>query len=163
MRGAAAPQFVALLFRLASIWLMLTAFNIDTSVNIVLTVIAVQVAASLIPLTPQGAGVQQALLISALVGVASTTSIAAYAVGQQLAFAVFNAAFGLVALAFVFKTTDWRSLMRAGKAEKEAEDANVPYEHDNYGDDTWASKHPDIDSQTTLEYDRDLPEAPRDY
>jgi hypothetical protein len=69
-----------------------------------------------------------------------------------------------VALAFVFKTTDWRSLMRAGKAEKEAEEANVPYEHGNYGDDTWESKHPEPDSQTTLEYDQDhLPDAPRDY
>jgi uncharacterized membrane protein YbhN (UPF0104 family) len=160
-RNAAFPQFIALLFRLGSIWLMLRAFNIDSSLNIVLTVIAVQVAASLIPLTPQGAGVQQALLIAALAGVASTAAIAAYSVGQQLAFAVFNAVFGLAALAVVFKTTDWRSLMRAGKAEKEAEDAQVPYEHDNFGDDTWASKHPD--SQTTLEYDRDLPDAPRDY
>jgi len=163
LRGAAAPQFVALIFRILSIWLMLKAFNIDTSVNIVLTVLAVQVASSLIPLTPQGAGVQQALLITALVGVASTSAIAAYSVGQQIAIAVFNAAFGLVALAFVFKTTDWRSLMRAGKAEKEAEDAGADYEHGNYGDDTWESKHPDADTQTTLEYDRDLPEYPRDY
>lgn len=163
MRGAAAPQFLALLFRLASIWLMLRAFNIDSSIDIVLTVISVQIAASLIPLTPQGAGVQQALLFTALAGVASTSAIAAYSVGQQLAFAVFNAAFGLVALAFVFKTTDWRSLMRAGKAEKEAEEADLPYEHDNFGDDTWASEHPTIDSQTTLEYDRDRPDAPRDY
>lgn len=163
LRGAAAPQSVGLIFRILSIWLMLKTFNIDTSVNIVLTVLAVQVASSLIPLTPQGAGVQQALLISALVGVASTSAIAAYSVGQQLAIAVFNAAFGLVALAFVFKTTDWRSLMRAGKAEKEAEDAGASYEHGNYGDDTWQSKHPDPDSRTTLEYDRDLPEYPRDY
>jgi uncharacterized membrane protein YbhN (UPF0104 family) len=164
LRNAAFPQFIALLFRLGSIWLMLRAFNIDSSLNIVLTVMAVQVAASLIPLTPQGAGVQQALLIASLAGVASTTAIAAYSVGQQLAISVFNAAFGLVALAFVFKTTDWRSLMRAGKAEKEAEEANVPYEHGNYGDDTWESKHPESDSQTTLEYDQDhLPDAPRDY
>ncbi|MGH2958007.1 MAG: lysylphosphatidylglycerol synthase domain-containing protein [Solirubrobacterales bacterium] len=163
MRGAAAPQFVALIFRLASIWFMLKAFNIDSSLDIVLTVIAVQVASSLIPLTPQGAGVQQALLFTALAGVASSASIAAYSVGQQLAFATFNAIFGLVALAFVFKTTDWRSLMRAGKAEKEAEAAGAEYEHDNYGDDTWESKHPTGDSQTTLEYDRDLPEYPRDY
>lgn len=163
LRGAALPQFIGLIFRIASIWLMLEAFNIDASMTIVLTVLSVQVVSSMIPLTPQGAGVQQALLISALAGVATTTAIATYAVGQQLAIAVFNAAFGLVALAFVFKTTDWRSLMRAGKAEKAAEAAHVPYEHDNYGDDTWASKHPDHDSQTTLEYDRDLPEAPRDY
>ena len=165
LRGAAVPQAIAWVFRFAGVWLMLNAFNLHSSVDMVLTVIAVQVASSLIPLTPQGAGVQQALLISALSGVASTASIAAYSVGQQIAIAAFNAAFGLFALAVVFRTTDWRSLMRRGKeeqaAEKEAENVNVPYEHDNYGDDTWESKHPD--SQSTLEYDRDLPEAPRDY
>lgn len=163
LRGAAAPQAIAWIFRLACVGLMLKAFNLPASPDMILTVIAVQVAASLIPLTPQGAGVQQALLFSALAGVASSATLAAYSVGQQLAIVVFNAAFGLFALAFVFRTTDWRALMKAGKAEKEAEESQVPYQHDNFGDDTWASKHPDLDSQTTLEYDRDLPEAPRDY
>lgn len=166
LRGAVAPQALAWVFRLACVGLMLKAFNLPASVDMILTVIAVQVAASLIPLTPQGAGVQQALLFAALSGVASSATLAAYSVGQQLALVVFNAAFGLFALAFVFRTTDWRALMRAGKAEKEAEEAGegqVPYQHDNYGDDTWESKHPDFDSQTTLEYDRDIPESPRDY
>lgn len=167
--GAVVPQSIAWIFRIACIGLMLKAFNLPASLDMILTVIAVQVAASLIPLTPQGAGVQQALLFTALAGVASGATIAAYSVGQQLALAVFNAAFGLFALAFVFRTTDWRALMRAGRAEKEAEEAGMPeepqaaYQHDNFGDDSWASKHPDADSQTTLEYDRDLPHEPRDY
>jgi uncharacterized membrane protein YbhN (UPF0104 family) len=156
MRGAAFPQAIAWLFRFASIWLMLSAFNLPASVDLVLTVIAVQVAASMIPLTPQGAGVQQALLYSALTGVVAGPAIAAYSVGQQLAIAVFNAAFGLIALAFVFRTTDWRTLMRAGRAEKEAEEAGRSPE----------AAEPEIgagDSATTLEYPADLPEVPRDY
>ncbi|MFT4048293.1 MAG: lysylphosphatidylglycerol synthase transmembrane domain-containing protein [Solirubrobacterales bacterium] len=170
-RGAVGPQALAWVFRFTGLWMMLKAFNLPTGVDMVLTVIAVQVAASLIPLTPQGAGVQQALLYSALAGVAAGPAIAAYSVGQQLALAVFNAAFGLVALAFVFRTTDWRALMRAGKAEKAAEEAGgeaqpaapTPYQHDNFGDDTWESKHPDPESQSTLEYPEELPEVPRDY
>lgn len=173
--GAAAPQAAAWLFRFASIWLMLEAFNLPASVDMVLTVIAVQVAASLIPLTPQGAGVQQALLYAALSGVVAGPAIAAYSVGQQLAVAVFNAAFGLVALAFVFRTTDWRALMRAGRAEKEAEEAGVA----SVAGDPWDAGAADAarDSEgaavggeddataeyPTLEYRRDVPDAPRDY
>lgn len=167
--GAVLPQAVAWMFRFASIWMMLVAFNIDATLNIVLTVIAVQTAASLIPLTPQGAGVQQALLVTALAGVATGASLAAYSVGQQLAVATFNAVFGLVALAIVFRTTDWRGLMAQGKAEQAAEKALA--EGLAYG--SVAEVPPGggpsefepggSDSQTTLEYDRDLPDEPRHY
>ncbi len=156
-RGAVLPQSIAWVFRFASLWLMLEAFNLPASVDLVLTVLAVQVAASLIPLTPQGAGVQQALLYSALAGIATGPAIAAYSVGQQLAVAVFNAAFGLVALAFVFRTTDWRALMKAGKAEKEAEESGGDGE-------AVTAEHPTVaDSATTLEYPTDLPHEPREY
>lgn len=156
LHGAAAPQAVAWAFRLVGIGLMLKAFNLPAGVDMVLTVMAVQMAASLIPLTPQGAGVQQALLFSALAGIAATPTVAAYSVGQQLATAVFNAAFGLIALAFVFRTTDWRSLMRAGRAEKAAEEAGA-------GAADEATLEQPATSGTTLEYGRDVPEAPRDY
>jgi uncharacterized membrane protein YbhN (UPF0104 family) len=175
LRGAVVPQTIAWLFRFASLWMMLEAFNLPASVELVLTVLAVQVAASLIPLTPQGAGVQQALLYAALTGVATGPAIAAYSVGQQLAVAVFNAAFGLIALAFVFRTTDWRSLMRAGKAEKHAERDGVPpggaaadggigaIGADAADEDTL--EHPSLGggSSTTLEYPAELPDFPRDY
>jgi uncharacterized membrane protein YbhN (UPF0104 family) len=154
LRNAAAPQAIAWVFRFASVWLMLAAFNFDVTVNLALTVIAVQVAASMIPLTPQGAGVQQALLISALSGVASTASVAAYSVGQQLALVVFNALFGLVALAVVFRTTDWRGLMREGKEGKAAEEAGGDFEEA-------AAEHDG--ASATLEYQRDVPEEPRHY
>lgn len=163
-RGAVAPQSIAWLFRFASLWLMLEAFNLPASVDLVLTVIAVQVAASLIPLTPQGAGVQQALLYSALAGVAAGPAIAAYSVGQQIAVSVFNAAFGLVALAFVFRTTDWRALMKAGKEEKAAEEAGVSTGA-AFEDEAATAEQPAIgsDSGTTLEYPAELPDQPRDY
>ncbi len=164
-RGAVAPQSVAWIFRFASIWLMLEAFNLPASADMVMTVIAVQVAASLIPLTPQGAGVQQALLLTALSGVAAGATIAAYSVGQQIAVSVFNAAFGFVALAFVFRTTDWRDLMRRGREEKAAEQAAAAAGYpEGYADieDAPTAEHESL-SGTTLEYDRDVPEAPRDY
>ncbi|MGH2906105.1 MAG: lysylphosphatidylglycerol synthase transmembrane domain-containing protein [Solirubrobacterales bacterium] len=120
LRQAALPQLVGWIFRLAGIAFMLKAFNVPGGLDTVLTVLAVQSVASLIPFTPQGAGVQQALLVNALAGVAATATIAAYSVGQQLAIAAFNAVFGLVALAVVFRTTDWRGLLAQGRAEQEA-------------------------------------------
>lgn len=120
LRGAARIQAVGWVFRFASIWYLLVAFNIGGSLDHVLTVLAIQSVASLIPFTPQGAGVQQALLVNAFAGVAAGATVAAYSVGQQLAVAAFNAIFGLVALAVVFRTTDWRGLMARGRAEQEA-------------------------------------------
>lgn len=121
LRGAARPQAVAWAFRFGSIWLMLNAFNIVGSLDNVLTVLAVQGVASLVPFTPQGAGVQQALLVHAFAGVAAGATVAAYSVGQQIAVAAFNAIFGLVALAVVFRTTDWRGLLRRGREEQDAQ------------------------------------------
>lgn len=157
--GAFAWQAMAWPFRLACIWFMLRAFNIDPSLDLALTVLAVQVAASMIPLTPQGAGVQQALLISALGGVVGGALLAAYSVGQQLAIAAFNAAFGLLALAVVFRTTDWRSLMAEGRAGQAAEKAA----DDGFADDPITDEMPVAGSGTTLEYPIDRPSEPRDY
>lgn len=120
LRGAARVQAVAWAFRFASIWFLLEAFNIGGSPDNVLTVLAVQGAASLIPFTPQGAGVQQALLVHAFAGAAAGATVAAYSVGQQVAIAAFNALFGLAALAIVFRTTDWRGLLARGRAEQDA-------------------------------------------
>ncbi len=121
LREGAALQAVAWAFRFVSIWYMLVAFNIGGSVANVLTVLAVQGVASLVPFTPQGAGVQQALLVNAFAGAASGAAVAAYSVGQQVAVALFNALFGLAALVVVFRTTDWRGLIERGKREQAAD------------------------------------------
>jgi uncharacterized membrane protein YbhN (UPF0104 family) len=182
LRGAVVWQALGWCARFFGIWMMLKAFNMPTGVDMVLTVLAVQVAASMIPLTPQGAGVQQALLYSALSGVVAGSLIAAYSVGQQVVIAAFNALFGLFALAVVFRTLDWRGLMAAGRQEKSAEDAfedEGGYVHgdfddpgldqeygspriDDFGDEGGAFGRGG-DSATTLEYPADLPDAPRDY
>jgi uncharacterized membrane protein YbhN (UPF0104 family) len=121
IRGAVRIQVVAWAFRFASIWFLLEAFRIGGSIDGVLSVLAVQGIASLIPFTPQGAGVQQALLVHAFAGAATGATVAAYSVGQQVAIAGFNALFGLVALAIVFRTTDWRGLLARGRAEQDAQ------------------------------------------
>jgi uncharacterized membrane protein YbhN (UPF0104 family) len=106
--------------RFGAFWLLLEAFHIEASVRNVLLVIAVQSLAGLVPFTPNGAGAQQALLAVVFAGLAGGSAVAAYSVGQQLSIAAFNVGVGLLALAAVFRTTDWRSLVRRGREERGA-------------------------------------------
>ncbi|MBA2428196.1 MAG: flippase-like domain-containing protein [Thermoleophilaceae bacterium] len=114
--------------RFASFWVILEAFGIGGSVYAVLLVTAVFSLANLVPFTPQGAGAQQALLGVVLAGAAAGPQIAAYSVGQQLSIAAFNVAMGFLALTVVFRTRDWRSLVRAGReaGTEEAPAAETP-------------------------------------
>ena len=113
-------QTLGWLARFAGFWLLLEAFHIEASVRNVLLVIAVQGVSGLVPFTPGGAGAQQALLAVVFAGLASQSVIAAYSVGQQLSIVAFNVGVGLLALALVFRTTDWRSVVRRGAEERGA-------------------------------------------
>ncbi len=62
-REVFAVQFVGWLFRFTAFFLLLEAFNVGGSVRNVLLVLGVNVVAALVPFTPGGAGVQQALLV----------------------------------------------------------------------------------------------------
>ena len=116
-------QAAAWCFRFAAFWLLLEAFNIGGSVRNVLLVMAVYSISTLIPFTPSGAGAQQALLAVVFAGVAAQSEVAAYSVGQQISIAAFNVAMAFLALAVVFRTTDWRSIIRRGREDREAEEA----------------------------------------
>lgn len=123
LRQVVAWQAAGWLARIAGFWFLLEAFGIEASVRNVLLVMAVQGLSALFPFTPGGAGAQQALLAVVFAGVASGGQLAAYAVGQQLAIGAFTFALGLAALAFVFRITDWRSIVRRGREDRKAEEA----------------------------------------
>lgn len=123
LREVAAFQAVAWLVRLGAFWLVLEAFHIGGSLRAALLVAAVFGLASLVPFTPQGAGAQQALLAVVFAGLASSSQVAAYSVGQQLSLAAFNVLVGFLALTLVFRTTDWRSIIRRGGTEVRADEA----------------------------------------
>jgi hypothetical protein len=76
-----------------------------------------------VPLTPGGAGVQQALLVAVFSGAATTAQVAAYSVGQQIAFAAFALALGFGALLSIFKVRSFREVIRHGRAQRAAEAA----------------------------------------
>ncbi len=80
---------------------------------------SVQSVSTLLPFTPGGAGAQQALLVATLTGAAGATrtEVLAYSVGQQVAVAAFAMLLGFIALVFVFRTSNWRDLIRRAEAD----------------------------------------------
>ena len=78
-------QVVALGLRVASILCFLAAFHVPATVGTALVVVCVQSVANLVPLTPNGAGTQQALLVVALGATAGASSVVGFSAGAQLA------------------------------------------------------------------------------
>jgi uncharacterized protein (TIRG00374 family) len=125
-REVFAIQAAAWLVRFAAFWFLLEAFNVGGSVRNVLLVYAVAAVSSLVPLTPGGAGVQQALLVKVFAGTASGATVAAYSVGQQIALAAFSAGLGLIALIAIFQIRSFKEVIQRGREEQRAAQAAAP-------------------------------------
>jgi len=121
LREVVSLQVVAWLARFAAFWFLLDAFRVGGSVKNVLLVFAVNQVAGAVPLTPGGAGVQQALLVKVFASSAPTAVVAAYSVGQQIAIAAFTALVGLGAVVFIFRFRSFKEVLFAGRASREAE------------------------------------------
>jgi uncharacterized membrane protein YbhN (UPF0104 family) len=122
LREVFAWQGVGWLFRFAAFWFFLEAFGITGSVGNVMLVMSVQAIANVVPLTPGGAGAQQALLVATLSG-PSRTAVLSFSVGTQIAMAAWSVVLGFTAILLVFRTTDWRGLIRQAQEESEGEKA----------------------------------------
>lgn len=122
LREVAAWQGVGWLCRFAAFWFFLEAFGIPGSIGSVMLVMSVQAIANIIPFTPGGAGAQQALLVATLSG-PSRTAVLSFSVGTQIAMAAWSVVLGFAAILLVFRTTDWRGLMRQAQEEADSEKA----------------------------------------
>jgi uncharacterized membrane protein YbhN (UPF0104 family) len=118
LREVALWQGVGWVARFFSFWFFLEAFHIGGSFSNVMLVMSVQAISTLLPLTPGGAGAQQALLVATLRG-PGPIAVLTYSVGQQIAVAAWAAVLGFLALLLIFRTTDWRNLIRRAGAEAE--------------------------------------------
>lgn len=109
----ALPQLVDWVLRGATAYALLAAFGVHPSVHAAVLVLVVNSVATAIPVTPGGAGTQQALLAFALAGAASQSQILAYSVGQQAVITLANICLGLVALLRMFGSMRIGHLRRA--------------------------------------------------
>ena len=120
LREVAAWQGVGWLCRFVAFWFFLEAFGIGGSVGNVLLVMSVQAIANVVPFTPGGAGAQQALLIATLNG-PSRAVVLSFSVGTQIAMAAWSVALGFAAMVLVFRTTDWRGLIKQAEEDEARE------------------------------------------
>jgi uncharacterized membrane protein YbhN (UPF0104 family) len=112
-------------FRFTAYWFLLEAFNIGGSVKNVLLVLGVNAVAAVVPFTPGGAGVQQALLAKVFATTAAANVVAAYSVGQQVAIAAFSFTIGFLSLVFIFRIRSFKEVMRRGREDREADRARA--------------------------------------
>jgi uncharacterized membrane protein YbhN (UPF0104 family) len=105
-------------FRFAAFWMLLEAFNVGGSVKNVLLVLGVNAVSAAVPFTPQGAGVQQALLTKVFAGTGSGAVVASYSVGQQIAIGALTFAIGFAAIVFIFRYRSFREVIQRGQAER---------------------------------------------
>jgi uncharacterized membrane protein YbhN (UPF0104 family) len=121
-REVFAVQFVGWLFRFTAFFFLLEAFNVGGSVRNVLLVLGVNAVAALVPFTPGGAGVQQALLVKVFSGTATGATVAAYSVGQQIAIAALTFGIGLLAVVQIFRFRSFKEVIASGRAAREQEE-----------------------------------------
>jgi uncharacterized membrane protein YbhN (UPF0104 family) len=122
LREVAAWQGLGWLCRFGAFWFFLEAFGIGGSFGTVMLVMSVQAIANVVPFTPGGAGAQQALLVATLSG-PSRTAVLSFSVGTQIAMAAWSVVLGFAAILLVFRTTDWRGLIREAQEEADEEKA----------------------------------------
>ena len=123
LREVFAVQFAGWCFRFAAFFMLLEAFRVGGSVKNVLLVLGVNAVSAAVPFTPQGAGVQQALLAKVFAGSAAGSTVAAYSVGQQIAIGAMTFGIGFAALVFIFRVRSFREIIERGREEREAEKA----------------------------------------
>jgi uncharacterized membrane protein YbhN (UPF0104 family) len=121
-REVFAVQFVGWLFRFTAFFFLLSAFNVGGSVRNVLLVLGVNAVAALVPFTPGGAGVQQALLVKVF---GSGATVAAYSVGQQIAIAALTFGIGLASVIWIFKFRSFKEVIAHGRASRAEEEGGT--------------------------------------
>jgi uncharacterized membrane protein YbhN (UPF0104 family) len=120
-REVFAVQFAGWCFRFAAFWMLLEAFNVGGSVKNVLLVLGVNAVSAAVPFTPQGAGVQQALLTQVFAGTAAGATVAAYSVGQQIAIGALTFGIGFTALVFIFRVRSFKEVIALGREDRASE------------------------------------------
>lgn len=108
-------QALSWVCRIVATGFFMKAFHIPVNVETVLAVIVVGGLATTMPFTPGGAGTQQAVIVFALAGWASSSAILSFSVGMQVATAVLNVVVGFGAIAIMLGTFRWREHVRGDK------------------------------------------------
>jgi uncharacterized membrane protein YbhN (UPF0104 family) len=114
------------LLRGVTVACFLAVFGIDPTLELVVVVLAAQSLSTLLPLTPAGIGTEQALLVYALSGEASTAAVLSFSVGMRLILIAVNVAAAAVALLLTVRTLRWRDVVASDARPEERAQAETP-------------------------------------
>lgn len=114
------PQAVSWALRFAAVLLLLDAFGMPATARAAGLVLGAQVMAMVVPVTPGGAGAQQAILFFVFAGLASADTVTAFSVGQQVSVVAFTLLEALLSTLLVFRMRSLREVLRQSRREKAA-------------------------------------------
>jgi uncharacterized membrane protein YbhN (UPF0104 family) len=118
--GVLVPQAISWVFRIASLFFFLEAFNVHASLHNALLALVVDSLATLFPATPGGAGTKQGLIVFVFRGEAvSRALLLAFSVGMNIAITVTNLVLGLIAIGLMARTLSFKRLRQASRSEQE--------------------------------------------
>jgi uncharacterized protein (TIRG00374 family) len=110
LRHAAAWQCADWLLRLTAVFFFLHAFGLPATLHNALLVQVSAALASLVPLTPQGIGTEQAFLLSVFRGQAPSAALLAFSVGMRITLMVVNAILGFATIFLTLRTVRLRAI-----------------------------------------------------
>jgi uncharacterized membrane protein YbhN (UPF0104 family) len=102
IRRVVVYQALGWVCRLGTAYYMLEAFHVHATITNALLVLVVGSLSTMLPITPGGAGAQQAMVVIVLTGAASRSTLLAYSVGAQAAVTALNVVLGLLAIFALF-------------------------------------------------------------
>jgi uncharacterized membrane protein YbhN (UPF0104 family) len=110
VRSVASWQALGWALRVASVYWFMVAFHVPASLGAAVVVVAVQLVVATVPVTPGGAGPQQAVLVLALSATAAAT-VLGFGIGMQAATVMSDLVLGGVSLIFLTGSLHWRRLV----------------------------------------------------
>ena len=109
LRTVVSWQALAWALRLGSVYWFLVAFHVPATLGAALVVVGVQLVAAAAPVSPGGAGSQQAMLVVALSASAGAT-VLGFGIGMQAATVLGDLVLGAASLVFLTGSLRWRRL-----------------------------------------------------
>jgi uncharacterized membrane protein YbhN (UPF0104 family) len=106
--------------RLATVFFMLRAFGLPATVHNALLVQVSQSLASIFPLTPNGIGTEQGLLLYVFRGKATRPVLLSFSVGMRITLTIVNAVLGFTAILLMLRTLRIRRIVAREPATQDA-------------------------------------------
>ncbi len=119
--GVVVPQALSWVFRVATVYYFLVAFQVHATIHNALLALVVDSLATLFPATPGGAGTKQGLIVFLFHGEAISKSLLlAFSVGMNIAVVLFSVLLGGFAMFMMARTISWRRLRHTEGQEQQA-------------------------------------------